>query len=672
MRAHRAYFLLPETSLLSLLAGGDAPLERLLCALAAAAALLLAAALARRRPDSKKLEGVWDSLEAKVAAAGGSIALASYVFSPLAALATPCPVLVALASLGAMLSILSAVMLELKPASARAKRSLVALASGLLALPVSAVSLLSLASLSGPAYAQFLGGGPPVFLLPVFVSVALILVTPSARHELASVYRPMRRVTEFGVFDVRVRETEIRGSGTATSGAACLLLSLLALRVPPSGFQGLPGMLLFAVWYAVTLWAFSKLRWLPYYVHVTQLCRALSFYCPRCGSRVWPYRDSGDLLKSYASGKLELGDAFEAIVVAHYRHRHTDYERELRKLMSGRYARGGGYRELRGRYTKRARWMAVNDGLLKPHAVLQAGDLAEWLFVAALLGDADRVGELLARGADPNSVSDEGFAPLHAAAKHGHVEVAKLLIGSGADVNIRGRGDLTPLHVAAAEGQVGVMWLLLQRGASVDARDREGWTPLHAAARYCRAEAAKLLIEHGADVNARERNGGTPLHVAVAAGCAEVARLLVESGADVNAEGEGGLTPLHVAALLGDAETAKLLIERGANVNARSRSGETPLHYAAKAGSARVVKLLLERGADPLAEDARGRTPLNVADDVAWGVAWSEERFKVLEMLMDSTVKAKVRKMLEEMKREEKAERLDQRGLRDRVGRRRS
>jgi cytohesin len=634
MGAHRAHSLLPVTSLFSPPAGGGVPLERLLCALAAAAALLLAAALARRKPASKKLEGVWGSLEAKVAAAGGSIALASYVFSPLVVFAAPCPVVVALASLGAVLSILSAVMLELKPASARAKRSLAALASGLLALPASAAPLLSLAAPSGPVYAQLLGGGSPAFLLPVFVSVALILVTPSARYELVSVYRPMRRVTEFGVFSVRVRETEIRGSGTATSGAACLLLSLSALRVPPSGFQTLLGMLLLAAWYAVTLWAFSKLRWLPYYVHVTQLCRALSFYCPRCGSRVWPYRGSGDLLKSYASGELELGDAFEAAVVAHYRHRHTNYERELRKLTSGRHAGGGGYGELRGRYTKRARWMAVHDGLLKPPAVLQARDLAEWLFVAALLGDANRVRELLARGADPNFVGDEGLAPLHAAAKHGHTEIAELLIGSGADVNIRGRGGLTPLHVAAAAGQVKVMRLLIARGADVNARDGEGWTPLHAAARYCRAEAAELLIEHGADVNARERNGGTPLHVAVAAGCAEVARLLVESGADVNAEGEGGLTPLHAAALLGNAEAAKLLIERGANVNARSRSGETPLHYAARAGSARVVELLLKSGADPRAKDARGRTPSDAAFRAAWAKRRPEVYLEIYEMLL--------------------------------------
>jgi ankyrin repeat protein len=45
------------------------------------------------------------------------------------------------------------------------------------------------------------------------------------------------------------------------------------------------------------------------------------------------------------------------------------------------------------------------------------------LHKAALAGDAERVKELLKKGADPNAQDKDGYTPLHKAAEKGHVEV---------------------------------------------------------------------------------------------------------------------------------------------------------------------------------------------------------------------------------------------------------
>ena len=58
------------------------------------------------------------------------------------------------------------------------------------------------------------------------------------------------------------------------------------------------------------------------------------------------------------------------------------------------------------------------------------------LHSAAFEGDAERVRELLKKGADPNVRDEDGDTPLHDAASVGHVNVVRLLLEHGADPNI--------------------------------------------------------------------------------------------------------------------------------------------------------------------------------------------------------------------------------------------
>uniref|UniRef100_I1PDD7 Uncharacterized protein n=2 Tax=Oryza glaberrima TaxID=4538 RepID=I1PDD7_ORYGL len=74
------------------------------------------------------------------------------------------------------------------------------------------------------------------------------------------------------------------------------------------------------------------------------------------------------------------------------------------------------------------------------------------LFCAVLDGQEIIVKYFLDKGADPNKKDAAGFAPLHEAAKKGHVGIARLLLSKGASVDVSS-SEGTPLHVAASNGK---------------------------------------------------------------------------------------------------------------------------------------------------------------------------------------------------------------------------
>ena len=73
------------------------------------------------------------------------------------------------------------------------------------------------------------------------------------------------------------------------------------------------------------------------------------------------------------------------------------------------------------------------------------------LMAAALTGQSDAAGLLLARGAKPNIGNNEGSTALHMAAFLGHVEIVKSLLAKGADLNARNDRSETPLDTVKGE-----------------------------------------------------------------------------------------------------------------------------------------------------------------------------------------------------------------------------
>jgi truncated hemoglobin YjbI/ankyrin repeat protein len=124
------------------------------------------------------------------------------------------------------------------------------------------------------------------------------------------------------------------------------------------------------------------------------------------------------------------------------------------------------------------------------------------LHFAAGAGCPEVVGLLLRLGVDPN-IQGRGRAPLYCVANEcasgAGPEVVHALVRAGADVNAcNGVTRATALHAAARRGHVEIARALLDSGATVNARDRKGDTPLQRAINCRKNGVSQLLLERGA------------------------------------------------------------------------------------------------------------------------------------------------------------------------------
>jgi ankyrin repeat protein len=70
---------------------------------------------------------------------------------------------------------------------------------------------------------------------------------------------------------------------------------------------------------------------------------------------------------------------------------------------------------------------------------------------------------LIAAGADPNAVNDDGYTPLHWAVYNNHEACVAALIATGADPNIVNNLRQTPLQLAVKKGHKECMKILIIR-----------------------------------------------------------------------------------------------------------------------------------------------------------------------------------------------------------------
>lgn len=271
------------------------------------------------------------------------------------------------------------------------------------------------------------------------------------------------------------------------------------------------------------------------------------------------------------------------------------------------------------------------------------------LHVAAALND-HAVEVLLARGADPNAVDNEGRTPLRIAVEHGRLASVRALLAAGADVGARfeaddcaaldlaagegGRADmlrevirhsadvnvagcrgLTALHRAAFHDQAGAVDLLVEAGANLEATDAVGWAPLHDACAEGSSGAMAALLRHGADSGRLDKKGRAPLHLAAERGHLLAVRALVATGANVGLRyGSNECSPLDVAAVSGHVRVVKAIVPHVSDINAAASDGRTALHRAAFFNQAGVIDALVRAGADVDACDSECHwTPLHDA-----------------------------------------------------------
>ena len=179
--------------------------------------------------------------------------------------------------------------------------------------------------------------------------------------------------------------------------------------------------------------------------------------------------------------------------------------------------------------------LAVYYGRADAAQILLSKGAALNIWEASAVGEAGRVAQWLqADESLLHAVSHDGFTPLQLAAFFGHLETVQLLLAKGANPNLVSQNQtfargVPILQSAVAAGNIEVIKALLTHGADVNVRSAEGMTALHAAAFEGNAAIVKLLIANGADIEAKTNKGETAREIAGKKGNEQIAGLLKHS-----------------------------------------------------------------------------------------------------------------------------------------------
>ena len=283
------------------------------------------------------------------------------------------------------------------------------------------------------------------------------------------------------------------------------------------------------------------------------------------------------------------------------------------------------------------------------------------LMLAARLGDAATLKDLIARGADVSAADRKGANALMYASFLNDMECASALIDAGADVNSQDNDKRSPLMYALlGECRTDFARFLLEKGAYAESRTRDGVSPMMAACRFSKdTDLLGLLYDADAETGIPDRRGDRPLHYAAqntAGAAAEIIGFLMERRANVDAKNRDGWTPLMFAAQFSeDVSAVNALIEAGANVNARKNDGMTSLMLAAcnaSPAAADIMKTLFAAGADIGLTDKYGRGVRDVAIRSGHSIGILEyiDGIMPVEMLKAETLTALVEPFAEGVK----------------------
>ncbi len=213
--------------------------------------------------------------------------------------------------------------------------------------------------------------------------------------------------------------------------------------------------------------------------------------------------------------------------------------------------------------------------------------------------------ELIQFGANPNSISKEGYSLVSLCMSKFNVDQTKELIKRGADLNYKNKGSMPPPLIMAVTGKRNwpksniypeLIKLMIENKADVNMQDSQGITALMTAVWGKDLESAKYLLECGAYPNIKNFNSETPLYAAVSSKYTEIAGLLLDSGADPNIAQLGKETPLMEAAKSGNKELVTMLLAKGAKTNLKNKWNETAQYLAQQNGHKEIVEILKKSG----------------------------------------------------------------------------
>ena len=199
------------------------------------------------------------------------------------------------------------------------------------------------------------------------------------------------------------------------------------------------------------------------------------------------------------------------------------------------------------------------------------------LHYTAWRGSTKLAGLFIEKGVDINAPSKDGRTPIaFASYSRNPAEMTKFLVLNGADVNpdpcsydkacTCGPYYSTPLHAAASHGHFEMAKILVSNGAKVNVYDDEGLAPIHSAVMEGNKDLVEYLIENGAFINCKEKNkGNTELHLAVAMGYDDIVDLLIEKGSCPKMTDNDQKTPFDYAMKYNHKDMSYKLLAAGAD-----------------------------------------------------------------------------------------------------------
>ncbi|XP_022243336.1 transient receptor potential cation channel subfamily A member 1-like [Limulus polyphemus] len=218
-----------------------------------------------------------------------------------------------------------------------------------------------------------------------------------------------------------------------------------------------------------------------------------------------------------------------------------------------------------------------------------------------------------------------GRRALHVAAIYDHADCARILLSQlKCCPRIPCDNGYYPIHEAAKNGSANAMAALLEWGESIGVSrqemlklyDTDGNVPLHSAVHSGDIKAVNLCLESGALISTQQHDLSTPVHLACAQGAIEIVKLMFnaqpeEKSVCLNTSDAQQMTPLHCAAMFDHDALVEYLVNEGANINAVDKEGRTVLLLAAARSAWKVMKVLLQSGAEMGTQDNMNRNLLH-------------------------------------------------------------
>lgn len=219
------------------------------------------------------------------------------------------------------------------------------------------------------------------------------------------------------------------------------------------------------------------------------------------------------------------------------------------------------------------------------------------LIVSHNIGEnPELVQELIAKGANPDSLNCFKQTPLILAAQEGQIATMRILLDHGVDINAIDEAGMTALSSAAEGNHPYALLLLLERGAVIQDL-APGYNPLVQAILSGNQESIDLLLQKGADINAHSR-WHTPLTAAISVKNIALAHKLLDLGASIDYNEETtGKPALFFAAEYGTPTLVEKMIEKGAYIDYKDQYNMTALHEAVNSNNVPVIRKLVEFGA---------------------------------------------------------------------------